>query len=244
MKKYLLLIGFLTLTVACNIGNSAPEVESMPTTALLPTPVPATATPTFASPPTKTPIPSRYFTDEFDTASPLWEFLQTGGTGSPLTTFESGALRINIPAVDTWYLGVHNAYTYSNIVVRAKISANTSGSMGLICRYDESKGWLEFNVDSSGTYSLLLGQWLAPGIAKYIPIISDVSKHLQAGNLNSEIGLFCEENIISLYVNETLLRRLDVTNYGLTEGNIGIAAASYQDAPMSALFEWVKVSEK
>jgi len=37
---------------------------------------------------------------------------------------------------------------------------------------------------------------------------------------------------------------LDVTNYGLIEGNIGIAVSSYQQAPMSAVFEWVKISEE
>ena len=244
MKKIFLLIGFLTLTVACNIGIPAPDVESTPTTALLPTPVLATTTPTFASPPTNTPIPPRYFTDEFDTASIFWEFLQTGGLGSPQTTFENGALRIDIPTADTWYMGIHNAHTYSNVFVRAKISASSTGSIGLICRYDESTGWFEFNIDSGGTYSLLLGQWLAPGIAKYIPIASGGSKILAAGNVNYEIGLSCEENSLSLYVGETLLRRLDVTNYGLARGNIGVTAASFQEAPMIALFEWVRVSRK
>ncbi len=244
MKKYILLIGFLALTAACTLGIPAPQTESVSTATLLPSPVPATTTPTFIPPPTNTPVPELYFTDGFDAASPFWQFLQAGGLDSPQAVFESGALHINIPAADTWYLGVHNAHIYANVVVRAKVSASAAGSVGLICRYDESKGWFEFNIDSSGTYTLLLGQWLAPGIAKYIPVISDVSKQLQEGNVNAEIGLFCEDNLISMYVNDTLLRRMDVTNYGLTEGNIGIAAAAYRDAPMSVLFEWVKVGKE
>ena len=135
-------------------------------------------------------------------------------------------------------------HTYSNVFIRAKIAAGAAGSMGLICRYDASNGWYEFNIDSGGKYSLLLGQWLAPGIAKYISIAAASSSQIQAGNVNAEIGLFCEENILSLYVNETLLRRLDVTNYGLTEGHSGLAAASYGDAPLIAAFEWIKLSEK
>jgi hypothetical protein len=47
-----------------------------------------------------------------------------------------------------------------------------------------------------------------------------------------------------LYANGALLKRLDVTNYGLTEGNIGITAASYREAPMNVVFEWVQVSEE
>ena len=243
MKKYILLIGFLALTVACNMGTPAPEIESTPTATLLPTLVPATTTPTFTPPPTNTPIPPRFFTDEFDTASTSWQFLQAGGLGSPQTAFENGALRINIPDADTWYMGIHTTYSYSNVVVSAKISASSTGSVGLICRYNESDGWFEFNIDSGGTYSLLLGRWLAPGIAKYSPVATGENGQLQIGNVNTELGLSCEENLLSLYTNGTLLRRLDVTNYGLTEGNIGITSASYREAPMTVLFEWVKVSE-
>ncbi|MBK8782923.1 MAG: hypothetical protein IPO22_14205 [Anaerolineales bacterium] len=239
MKKYLLLIGILILTIACNIGRSAPTTA----TATLPSPpAPATTTPTFIPAPTNTPVPELYFTDEFDAASLFWKFLQTGGAGSPQVAFESGALRINLPTADTWYIGLHNAYRYSDVFVRAKVSASSIGSVGLICRYDESNGWFEFNIDSGGTYSVLLGQWLAPGIAKYIPVVSSVSNQIQTGNVNAELGLFCEGNFLSLYVNDTVIRRVDVTNYGLTEGNVGIAVASYRDAPMSAIFDWVKVS--
>jgi hypothetical protein len=242
MKKYLLLIGFLTLTIACNIGSPAPEAESTPTAALQPTLVPATTTPTFTPAPTNTPIPPRFFTDEFDTASTFWQFQQTGGSGSPQTIFENGSLRIDIPSPDTWYIGIHSVYSYPGVFIRAKASASSTGSIGLICRYDELTGWFEFNIDNNGVYNVLLGKWLAPGIAKYIPVASDGSSHLTAGNVNTELGLFCEGNFLSLYVNDTVIRRVDVTNYGLTEGNVGIAVASYREAPMSAIFEWVKVS--
>lgn len=244
MKKHFLLIGFLALTTACNIGVPAPESDATATATLQPTLVPATTAPTFTPAPTDTPIPPRFFTDEFDTASPSWQFLQAGGLGTSQETFENGALRIDIPVADTWYVGINNTYTYTNVVVSAKVSASATGSIGLICRYEESTGWFEFNVDNGGNYSLLLGQWLAPGIAKYIPVIADVNRNIPPGNVNAEISLSCQDNIISLFINNNLIRRLDVTNYGLTEGNIGISAAAYKDAPMSAIFEWIKVSEE
>ena len=152
-------------------------------------------------------------------------------------------LNIDISSPDTWMIGIHNVNTYSNIFVRAKISVNPTGSLGLICRYDESS-WFEFNVASDGTYNLLLGQWLAEGIAKYIPLTSDASNQLNSPNLNYEIGLACQDNFLLLYVNETLLRRIDVTNYGLTEGKIGITASSLKESPTTSLFEWVQVSEE
>lgn len=244
MKKLILLFGCLTLTIACQSAALAPAPREASTSnaTLQPTLMPATTTPTFTPAPTATPTPPPlYFTEEFDTASTFWEFIQTGGTDTPLPTFENGNLRIDIPAPHTWYLGIHNAHSYSNIVITAKSSATPTGSLGLICRYDESKGWFEFNAASDGTYSALFGQWLAPGIALYTPIASDPTKQLDPGNLNYEIGLACQDNSLLLYVNGTLIRRLDIERFELTEGNIGITAASFKETPMTAFFEWIKV---
>ncbi|MBI5822779.1 MAG: hypothetical protein HZB18_02035 [Chloroflexi bacterium] len=246
MKK-ILLTGCLLLITACQSATPTLAPESAPTTTLPPTPVPVAETPTIPPAPTDSPTPAPpplFFTDEFDTPSTFWQFFQTGGTDAPLTAIENGQLRVDISSPDTWHLGIHNAHTYSNILIRAKISASPSGSVGLVCRYNETQGWYEFNVASDGTYSALFGQWLAPGIAKYLPLATDANSGLNPGNINSEIGLSCQDNFMILYVNETLLRRLDVTRYGLAEGNIGISAASFVETPLTAFFDWVKVSEE
>lgn len=241
MKKLILLLGCLTLTIACQITASRPVSVSTPTTTLRPTPIPAAIIPTDTSSPT---LPPLYFTEEFGTASPFWEFIQTGGADIPLTTYENGILRIDISAPHTWYLGIHNAHTYSNILITAKSSAMPTGSIGLVCRYDESKGWFEFNIASDGTYSVLFGQWLAPDIVQYKPIVTDSTRHLEAGNLDYEIGLSCQDNSLLLYVNGELLRKKDIERFELGEGNIGITAASFTETPMTVFFEWIKVDEQ
>jgi hypothetical protein len=241
MKKLILLIGLLLLITACQSTNSTPTPEPAPTQTPLPTLTPDTpapeTSPTATVPPTPE-LPPYYFTDEFDTGSPYWEILQTGGATEPTFAYENSALRIDISSPDTWLIGVHNAHVYESVFLRARASASPTGSIGLICRYDEEAGWYEYNVSSDGTYNALYGQWLAPGVVKYVPLTSGP---FAAGNFNYEIGLFCQDNYIFLYVNDTLLRRLDVTNFGLTEGKIGIAASSLREAPITVLFEWVRV---
>jgi hypothetical protein len=185
--------------------------------------------------------PSPYFTEEFDIPSPYWKIVQVGGAQAATFTF-NGSLRIDNPAPDTWIIGIHIIHSYSNVFLRAKTSVNPVGSAGLICRYSETNGWFEFNAGSDGTYSLLLGKWLADGIAAYIPIVNDTSDLTISPAL--ELGLFCEDNFLRLYINDTLIRNVDVTNYGLMEGNIGVSAASFAQAPMTAVFEWVKVAQK
>lgn len=241
MKK-LFFIGCLLLTAACNLGVPAPTSDS-PTLPSSPTAVIETQTVSNTETVSSTPKPPPlYFTEEFDATSPYWEFLQAGGTAVPLSSFQNGSLRFDISSPETWVIGIHTANSYSNVFVRAKTSASPTGSTGLICRYSED-GWYEFNVSNNGTYSLLLGQWLSPEVAKYIPVIHDLSNKLT--NIStSEIGLFCEDNFLQLYVNNTMIRRVEVTNYGLAEGKVGISASSFAEVPMSAIFEWIQVSEK
>jgi hypothetical protein len=245
MKKRILWIGFLLVAAACNAPLTAtPAAESTPTQPPPPTPQPASPTPAWTDTPapTSTPeAPPLYFTDEFDTSSPYWQFLQTGGVSEPNVVFENSALTISLATADTWAIGVHTAHTYPNVFVRARVSASTAGSAGLICRYSEEWGWYEFNAASDGGYSLLYGKWLAPGIAQYVPIGSGASTHLTAGVLSYELGLSCADNFVVLYANDNLIRRFDVTNYGLGEGGIGVTASSLKEAPAGILFEWVRV---
>ena len=244
MKK-IFMIGCLLLTSACNLPIPASSAEPTLATALPATTEAVTPSQAVISTETLTPTPAPpalYFTEEFDTPSSYWEFLQTGGATTLTTSIENGSLRIDTSSPDTWFVGIHNAHTYSDVFVRAKISLSPVGSAGLICRYS-ADGWYEFNAATDGTYSILLGQWLSPGVAKYIPIVNESSKQL-TGSTTHEIGLFCEGGFLQLFVNNTLIRRVDVTNYGLTEGNVGITVSSFTEVPMSAIFEWVAVGKE
>lgn len=240
-NKLLFIIGCLVLSLACNLPAFSPTVESPPTQTPLPSPE-AETTPQAS--PTATPEPPPlYFTEEFDLPSPYWKYEQVGGAQPAEINTANGTLKIVHAAPDTWLVGVNTAHSYSNVFVRADISLDAGGSAGLICRYDEAAGWYEFDLANDGTYNLLLGQWLSPGIVKYIPILSDTIKS-PGGLQGTEIGFFCHEDFLELYSNGTLIRRYDATNYGLTEGNIGISTASFADAPMTATFQWVSVAEK
>jgi hypothetical protein len=242
MKK-LFLIGCLILTVACQNVAATPTVEPTQIAATQTPPEPATATMTFTPAPTATTTPlPLYFTEEFNTDMSVWDSFQTGGEIVPTVTLANDSLQIGISSPNTWYYAINTSHEYQNVSVIAKFSGTPSGSVGLICRYTES-GWYEFNIASDGTYSVLLAQRLSEGIAQYSPIAADEGQYLQAGNLNYEMGLTCRENTLFLYVDGNILRKLDVSHYGLTEGKIGINASSFEETPMTATFDWVKVSE-
>jgi hypothetical protein len=239
------LVGILFLT-ACATSTQVPTQVDIPSqTSAPPTPpVPATATLAFTPAPTITPtaIPM-YFTEEFNSDLSAWTSFQTGGANPPVVHLENDSLRIDFSSADTWYYAVHTAHDYSNIAINANVTG-TSGSVGLVCDYSEANGWYEFNIASDRTYSILFGQWLADGIVRYTPIANDTADSLESGSLNDEIGLTCGENILLVYINGKLFRKLDVMRFGLTAGRIGITASSYSETPVTVFFNWVKVSEK
>lgn len=243
MKKLFFLLGCLALTAACQSSPAASTAESKPT-AVSTLPPTATAPATFTPLPTLTSVPPPlFFTDDFNSDSGAWVSFQTGGAELPLARFDGGLLKIAFSSAHTWYYAVRNPYDYADVFVRAKFSGAPAGALGVLCRYDESKGWYEFNLASDGAYSILFGQWLAEGIAQYTPIAIDDSPYLKKGVLDYEIGLLCEENNLMAHINGKLFRKLDVTRFGLDDGKVGLAAASFDDLPMRAAFDWFKAEE-
>jgi hypothetical protein len=140
---------------------------------------------------------------------------------------------------------IHNAHDYFRIHVAAKFNSTdaSTASMGLVCMYNEAKGWYEYNISSDGTYNILLGQWLAQGLAQYKPIVHGSSEYLTPGRTDYEIGLTCEKDFLWLYINGKLFRKLDVARFGLDRGKVGIAAAVFENAPVTAYFESFEASE-
>ena len=241
MQK-LLVIGLLTLTVACQNRSATSSDQSTPTMIAYTPTAPATATIAVSSTPVSSSTPGPlYFSDEFSMDLSAWEFFQTGGEEAPAIGLENDQLQLTLASPNTWYYAIHNPHEYEDVFLSEKFSATPAGSVGLICRYGEN-GWYELNLASDGTYSVLFAQWLAEGIARYTPIAGDSSEYLQPGNLSYEIGFTCRENYVLLHINGKLFRKLDVTRYGLRTGKVGFTAASFDQTPMTARIDWFKVS--
>lgn len=245
MKK-ILLIGCLLLASACQAVTSTPAPSFFPTSTHPPSPVPATLTPTatFTPAPTETPFP-RLFTNEFDDSLEGWVILQAGNESVPNIKTENGILLLQMDASYTWLYTLYGAQDYANIRIDAQFTnrALTPASAGLLCRYSETDGWYEFNVFADGTYTVLLGRWLAAGVTDYTPILDGKSDKILPSGSSQSIGLACLDTILQLYVNDTLIRRVDVSNYNLGEGKVGLAAASFENTPIVVGFDQVTLSE-
>lgn len=244
MEK-ILRIGLPALLIAsCQLPTPAPAPESTPTATHRTPTAPATVTPAFTPTPTlsSTPIPL-FFTEEFNAGLSAWTSFLTSGETVPQLSVQSDSLVIEFTAPYTWYYAVHNPHEYSGVHLDAKFDSAGSQplSLGLMCMYSENKGWFEYNISTDGTYGILLGQWLANGIARYTPVVHDESEYLIPGRTDYQIGLTCQPEFLWLYVNGKLFRKVNVARYELTEGKVGLTAAVLEHVPVTAVFEWLEV---
>lgn len=246
MKK-LLLLGFIFIT-ACQPAPATPTA-TLPATAAIPpsqTPVPFTNTPeptaTIEATPTTLP---RLFTNEFDSALASWTILQSGTDLAPAIKTENSSLILQMDSPFVWAYAVYDAQIYDNIRIDARFTnqAGSPTSIGLVCRYSETEGWLEYNVSTDGTYNLLYGNWLAGGVANYLPIMDGSSNLIQPSGASQQIGLLCSGTILSLFIDQTLIRNVDVSRFELVSGKVGVTASSFENTPVIAAFDWVTVSE-
>lgn len=245
MKK-LLLIGCLSLISACQPATATPALLPTPTATLPPTPIPVTDTPapTATLAPSPTPLP-RFFTNEFDSVLEGWVTLQAGNDFVPNVKTGNSNLILQMDSPYAWVYTVYGAESYANVRIDAQFEnrAGSPSSTGLLCRYSEENGWFEYNVSTDGTYNLLYGNWLTVGIAHYLPITDGSSNLIQPSGASQQIGFLCSDTTVTLLINETIIRSVDVARYELTEGNVGITASSYENTPVIATINWVTVRE-
>ncbi len=241
--KRTLLIGLLLLT-ACQV---TPPASTATAIRFIPTLPPATVTQTFSPTPSFTPAPApRFFVEEFEHPPTQWTTIYAlGEAGQTNLSQQNSKLTFELYDANTWLYAIYNAYQYEAVHLETRVEASQSpvNAMGLICHYNEQSGWYEFNLSSEGHYTLLYGQWLAQGIAHYTLIRSEVSERIQRGNAINELGLDCANNNVQLYINGKLIRKIDVSRFGLAGGKVGIAVASFDDLPIILSFDWFKVSE-
>jgi len=248
MKK-ILILGLFFLS-ACQTANPQPSPKPNPTdTRIPPSLIPATATETLTPTPSVTPEPPpRYFSEDFDSQPEEWVTHLASGDSMPQVQAEDGSLIFYLVQPYTWAYATYDPYVYTDIHIEAIMQSRqvTPSSMGLICRYSED-GWYEFTISEDGTYSVLFGQWLADEIATYTPIATDFSEYIhtdrESGNVSNNIGLTCQEDILWLYLNDKLFRKLDVSRFGLEDGKVGIAAGSFENIAVVAAFESFSVSD-
>lgn len=238
----------LLLCVALCTGCSA-QATPTPTASAVATPLAsATAAPSPTPTrlrPTQTPAPGpRSFTQDFRSNPLYWTYLHVeNGSAVPEPRIEDGFLAFDLAQPNDWAYAIYTGHDYWDVTISAHAQYRTSGdgAIGLVCRYNETKGWYELSVFADQTYVLLFGQWLTNGVARYTPLYQGKSEKIQTDE--NEIGLGCQGKALTPFINGTHLRTWQENKFGLLSGKVGLAVSSFSDAPFTVGFDWVKLAE-
>lgn len=241
---YLLLIVLAISSASCAAPTPQPTLTlSHPTATRSATPA-STATSAVPSATATVPPAPRFFTEEFNAKPAYWSFLQVDNGQAALSPgTRDGFLVFDLPSPNEWAYAMYGGNNYTDVTVEAETQFRTDGdgSVGLVCRYDEQAGWYEFNIYADHTYQLLFGQWLAQGVARYTPLYQATSDQIQADT--NQIGLRCQGNALTPFINGVQTRTWQELKYGLQSGKVGLAASSFEDSPFTVAFDWARVTE-
>jgi hypothetical protein len=257
--RFFVLLGMVSLAcgVSVDMGNQAPSPVPAQPTQPPPTPIPPTATlpppPPSPEPAQPTEIPpsptaeqQRFFTEEFDDGKKDWSLFLTEGDPSDIDFYaDNGMLVFDITGTYTYTYAVYEPEVYDNVRIDVSVTnrGDNTNNVSLLCRYDEKKGWYEANIFNSGLYDILYGEWKAgQSGAAYAELFSGGSNAIRTGMATNEYTLICEGDEVSLYINNTKVRTVG-SEFGLSRGQIGVGASSFQRYPVSLDFDWVKISE-
>ncbi len=250
------------------ISTASPTLLAVAAETNLPTVVEATQTPTAqialaasqtpeavstAGPgdgPAQIPVtatPNPFYVEDFNTDLATWiEFMTSGDSSLVEKRVELGALSIKLLQRDEitprYYL-INNAFSYSDVKVEAVVTnrGNNSNGVGLICRYSDI-GWYEVQVSNSQTFSVYVVDNVGIMSQGYHEIARFDSNQILSGLSTNIYTMTCKGNVISLFVNGNLLWEYTDTQFGFTDGKIGLSVWSPETLPVNVSFETLTVS--
>jgi hypothetical protein len=187
------------------------------------------------------------FTEEFDgTLDANWKYFITGGPESQLTSsIQNGFMNFDIAGGNLRYYAYYAPKTYANVRVdaRAENLGDSNSSVLILCRYNESKGWYEFRINSGGLYEILYSTLNADKIhVSSSRIANGGSNLIKVGKAVNEYSVTCSGRTLSLSVNGSLVKSVDDNQFLLEDGYAGFGAMS-EKVPVQIGIDSVGVSQ-
>jgi hypothetical protein len=196
---------------------------------------------------TATPTPNPFYIEEFNTdLAPWFEFMTSGDSSLVEWKVDLGVLSIQLfqreVSTPRFYL-VNDAFSYSDVKIEAVVTnrGNNSNGVGLICRYSDI-GWYEVQVSNSQTFSVYVVDNIGMVSQGYNEVARSESNQILSGLSTNIYTMTCKGNVISLFVNGSLVWEYTDTQFGFTDGKIGLSVWSPLTLPVNVEIETLTVS--
>lgn len=239
---------------ACSSPQPTAEVSTAPTQT--PFVIVVTATPqpvTETAAPTEEPVapteevvadgqPPKFFRDEFTGNLDNYKLmLWTGRFGKTDVFIEDETLKFRLNAIylAPYLIYTPHIYTDVRLEVTAENLAVNENHITLVCRYDEDRGWYEFNIGSDGLFRI--NYYDAKVVKGHVRLWNGGSNDINLGRQINKVTAECVGSQLSLYVNDVLLKTVE--HKDLREGRVGLGVSSFSQIPVQVDFDYFDISQ-
>jgi hypothetical protein len=250
IKALILLLCVAAFLSSCGL----PSAGTGGVATIKPAELPTTA-PTAASANT-----SQYFQEDFNGDLSSWSqfvvngakvakggnaTLANGPFGQMTVSVTDGFLLFDLESAGQWVYTTYDPQLYTD--VKIEVSAENRGvnnnNVSLICRYDPSEGWYEFNIANSGLYDVYYATVKSDKTVAYTRLLNGGYNKIKSGKDTNEYGFTCQGKTLTMTINGHDVNTYDDNAYGLKKGKIGVSVSSFDLLPAKVGFDWIKVSQ-
>jgi hypothetical protein len=252
IKLFVLLLCIATILSACQLGGG--DQAPQPVATIKPVAV-------IQDTPTVPAAGGKYFQEDFNGDLGSWSQLIVNGSkalksgGNPVQApsafgkmtvgVTDGFLLFDLESPGQWIYTLYDPETYDD--VKMDVSAENRGTndnnVSLICRYDPTEGWYEFNIANSGLYNIYYALVRTDKTVIYTRLADGGFNKIKTGKDTNEYSITCQGKTLSLSINTFLVKEYDDNQYVLKKGKIGLSVSSFNQLPAKVGFDWMKVSQ-
>ena len=187
--------------------------------------------------PVATEVPSGgiLFEDDFSNQDGGWDSLSDE---YGVTSYSDGKYLISVDdSMSFLYSDPDSAGSYADTRIEVDVigSDEQYHDMGIICRLQDTDNFYYFIVASDGFYAIGKFKDGEDTLIGSDEMYEDIDGVINQGVADNHIRADCVGNTLSLYVNSKKL--MEVTDTDFTKGTVGLIAGSYEDVPVSILFD-------
>jgi hypothetical protein len=234
----ILLVGMACSFSAGDAGNSSTDTTSVDQPTEAPTAeVVDTAAADTSGQPAAAATAEPYTTFTFDQEPTGWSYwVQEGNEADTKFTVQDGKLNVEINGKQTYLYFTYDDYTYDNVYIETVVENRgvNSQSVSLVCRYTDSEGWYEVNIQNDGLYNIFAYD---ARNKSYDMLTSGGSNAIKQGKEVNAYGFECNDRDLTLWINKTKVTDFKDNKYAFKEGNVGFAASSYEALPVVLEFD-------
>lgn len=175
--------------------------------------------------------------DDFSITPNGWGTM--GRTGGEIG-FEYEGLTITVDTPNFMFWTVNGSkFTDAQVEVDAVLLEGPSDdNFGVICRFQDNKNFYAFVISHDGYYGIfkMIDGAIVTGSGE---AKLEYSEAIRKGGVVNHIVATCQDEMLSLTVNDTLLTQVQDSSF--SEGQIGLIASAYSDPGVKVLFDNLKI---